>query len=186
MKRFSSNTTAQVSIVVFFVLILGIAFLCNPYYPVLVIAGESSVGTWMSGVLLVISATLMLVFGVQNGLMPWIPLSMFFFLLSVDERFMFHEALKERLLFILPAPWLWVVQLPVILGSLIGFFLVLFLSKKILSSRRVWLYMVLLFGGASVVFDIMEAGVFLEEVFKLAGELLFVLLLVGEVRSSLK
>lgn len=180
--RSRPHKIAIVVLISFFVLVPVIALLLNPYYPVLVIAGESSVGTWMSGAMLVMAATLSLVLAIQKGWSPWVHMSMFFFLLALDERFMFHESIGERLLFAYPES-AWLSQLPVMAAGLAGLWIILFLRRKFLPVNRIFLMLALAMGGVSVVYDLLEAGVLIEEILKLTAELCMVLALTGEIET---
>lgn len=178
--RSGPRKTALTVIVSFFVLVPVIALLLNPYYTVLVIAGESSVGTWMSGAMLVMAATLSLVLGIQRGWFPWTPASIFFFLLALDERFMFHESARERLLFRYPNST-WLSQLPVVAALLAGLCITIILWRKFIPPNRIFLMLVLALGTLSVIYDILEAGVLIEEILKLTAELFLVIALIGEI-----
>jgi hypothetical protein len=156
----------------FFIAVFAIAFALNRYFPMLVIAGESSVGTWMSGALLMICATLCLVLGMREGWWPWTLITVFF-LLALDERFMFHEHLKELIIFSHPETKLalWIYELPVISGALVGVIVVVILWRYLHGAARILLVIATALGTASVVIDVLAAGVFWEECSKLIGEL---------------
>jgi hypothetical protein len=170
----------------FFISVFAIAFIFHPHYPLLVIAGESSVGTWMSGVLLISCAMVSLIIGMKIGWWPWRPTTVFFFLLALDERFMFHEQVKERLVFsyhsIFGSSHLF-YELPVMIGASLGVLMTYLLWQHLRDSRLLLLSAALL-GALSVVFDITSAGVVLEECFKLLGELMLVVALVKKVSVS--
>src|SRR4051812_33029985 len=88
-----------ISLCSFFSLIFSIALSWDNTPAVLIIGGENSVGSWMSGVLLVISSTLSAVIASKRRWYPWILFSVFFMLLAIDENFMIHEAIKRRIIF---------------------------------------------------------------------------------------
>ncbi len=181
--RSKNHKIAVLVLVSFFILVLGIALLLNPYYPVLVFAGESSAGTWMSGAMLVMAATLSLTRAIQKGWWPWIPVSIFFLMLVIDEHFMFHETIRERLLFAYTdLPWL--SQLPILAAGLTGLFVTLILWREFLPFNRIILAAVVIFGGLSLIYDILEAGVMIEEILKLAAELCLVISLTGEMEPT--
>ncbi len=160
----------------FFILVLGVAFAFNRHFQQLVIAGEASVATWMSGALLIISATLCLITGMQQKVFPWFLFSAFFFVLALDERFMFHEQLKTRIIFSFPSALAsrWLYELPVIAGSIAGALIAILLWKNLEQPGRLLLAIAVVLGGASVLIDILAAGVLWEECFKLTAELLMV------------
>jgi hypothetical protein len=168
---------------IFFVLVLGIAFRYNPHFPVRVIAGEQSAGTWLSGVLLIIMASMSLVISMRQRWYPWLLLAMFFLLLALDERFMFHEQLKEHIIFSSYADWLprWAYELPVIIGGCLGGLMAFALWRNLPAKSRVLLLVAVVMGTASVVIDILAGGVVLEECLKLVAELLVVCVLVSRV-----
>jgi hypothetical protein len=154
----------------FFVVSFAIAFSVNRYFPTLVIAGEASVGTWMSGVLLITCAVLSLVHGIQWGWYPWFLSSSFFFLLAADERFMFHEQMKDFIIFSYSHAPLLMHELPVVVAACAGGFVAWTLWKH-LARGKIFLIGGVVLGLASVVFDIFSLGVLWEECFKLFGEL---------------
>lgn len=172
-----------VLLVVLFLLFFVIAFAWQPHNPVLILAGESSPGTWLSGVLLVTAATIALVTGMRRGWFPWYITAVFFFILAADERFMFHERVKEKIIFSVPAieTSRWVYELPVILGTCAGIALVVLLWRHLRRTSRILLILTALSGSISVGFDVMHAGVVWEESFKLLGELLLICIMLKEV-----
>jgi hypothetical protein len=167
----------------FFILVLGISFVFNPHYPVLVIVGESSVGTWMSGTLLIIAASLSIVMGIQKGWFPWIIFVAFFLLLALDERFMFHEQIKEGIIFNTnnSVAWRCVYDLPVLFGAFVGLIITLLLWRNLCSLGKILLIFAMLLGSISVLFDILSTGAFIEDGCKLLAELCLACALVGEV-----
>jgi hypothetical protein len=171
----------------FFTLVLGVAFYSNCHYPVMVLAGESSTGTWMSGVLLVVSASAALMLGMKKEKVVWFVIATFFLILALDERFMFHEKLKEYIIFSrsTPKPSKLLYELPVIVGAFAGIVIVFLLWKNMNGPGRLILLCATVLGISSVVMDIMATGVFWEECFKLLGELLVsctLLKMAGEIR----
>lgn len=160
---------------IFFVLVFAVAFIANPYYPLQVLAGESSVGTWVSGVLLIVSATVSLTIGIRTGHRHWFLIAAFFSTLALDERFMFHERLKEKIIFSLDhsakhARWLY--ELPAITGACIGAVIAYILWKKLQNTARRLLLAATILGTASVTIDVLAAGVVWEESCKLLAELI--------------
>lgn len=158
----------------FFILVFAFAFAFNPHFPQLVLAGESSVATWMSGALLIISASLCLVMVMYKGNGLWYILTAFFFLLAADERFMFHEQLKERIIFSFQPSKIsaLIYELPVIAGACLGAVMARLLWLQLRGMSRVFLLCAVALGILSVVIDIFTAGVLWEEGFKLLAELL--------------
>jgi hypothetical protein len=171
----------------FSVLVLLIAFICNPQYPIRVISGEASVGTWLSGALLVTAAVLSMVAGMRSGGYPWFIFTVFFAILALDERFMFHEHLKERIVFsftAIPASWHWVYELPVLLGAGIGALVAALLWRQFTRSGRILLMCAAVLGSASVAIDVLSLGVFWEDSLKLVAELALTCALLGEVDGN--
>jgi len=164
------------------------AYLARPDYPVLVICGESSMGTWLSGMMLVTLAVLSMLLAMQRRIFPWVLFTLFFTVLSLDERFMFHEYFKERLLIALrmkPHSWQVICELPVMIGSVIGAGAAALLWKNIRSrSGRVLLSMAVACGTGSVVIDILCCGVLWEDSLKLIAEMCLVSAFIGMVPLS--
>lgn len=149
-----------------------------------VIAGERSVSTWVSGVLLVMSATISLVFAMRRGWFPWLMLTLFFLVLALDEHYLFHEAIKYHIIFyytIDPSKLSIIAELPVIAGAVIGAFAALTLWRRLSRRGRTLLVGAVVLGTASVVMDIFAMGVLLEDSFKVFAELLLVSALLSEV-----
>lgn len=166
--------SARTSIIIlcsFVVGVFAIALSQNTFFPVLVFAGEDSVGTWMSGALLIFSASMCLFISMSERWYPWIVLSGFFLLLALDEKFMFHERVKEWIIFS-GTTSRWVYELPVILGAGIGMCAALVLWQHTRWKSHVLLVGTVVFGLASVVIDVLAAGILWEECFKLFAELL--------------
>jgi hypothetical protein len=170
---------------IFFVSVFTVAFIFNPHYPMFVIAGESSVGTWMSGVLLVISGTTVSIVGMRQGWFPWLPLSAFFMLLALDERFMFHERWKQRIIFSAHDKNVsrWVYELPVMAGACAGALVAFVLWRYLRGGSRVLLLCASVLGAASVAVDVLAAGVLWEECLKLLAELLMVCALLSRIEE---
>ena len=108
-----------------------------------------------------------------------------FLLLALDERFMFHEQLKEQIIFSSYADKLprWLYEIPVIAGACIGGFMALLLWRNLSLKSRVLLLFAVVMGTASVVIDVLAGGVFWEECLKLVAELLVVCALVMKVEE---
>lgn len=174
--------SARISILLvcgFFVAVFAVAFWWNASYPVLVLGGEDSVGTWMSGALLTFMASLCLFISMHQRWYPWLILAAFFLLLALDERFMFHERIKERIIFSFHTDSLsrWLYELPVIAGACAGVFAAIVLWQHLPVKTRMLLPVVVLLGTTSVIIDVLAAGVLWEECFKLLAELLMVTVL---------
>jgi hypothetical protein len=170
-------------VALFFAIVVIVAFVTNKYYPVRAIAGEDSVGTWLSGVLLVMAMTLSLVAGKRRGALLWYMAALFFLLCAADEHFMFHEQFKERLIFAFTGAGSGsglLFELPILAGAAAGIAMTALLWPTIRRNGRVLLAGAAAFGGLSVVIDVLGQGVFIEDCCKLAAELLIVLLLIGE------
>lgn len=186
MKTWRSTGKAMGLLCAFFVLVLFVALASNHYYPVLIIAGESSVGAWMSGVLLVVSATVALIIGVRRGGFPWFLISAFFFVLALDERFMFHERMKEYIIFHFTHNFVrsrFINELPVITAAGVGAFVSFILWRHLHGKSRILLLCAAVLGIASVTFDVLAAGVLWEECFKLLAELSIACALLREVEG---
>ena len=172
MKR--TQDKAALLLCSFFIVVFVVAFAQNRHYPMLVIAGEDSVGTWMSGVLLIVCATTSISIGIRQSKAVWFLLALFFLILACDERFMFHEQLKEKIVFFFGSTRgvsRWVAELPVLIGAVIGVFVSHFLWQLLTGKSRLLLVLAAVFGTASVIIDVLSSGVLFEECFKLAGEL---------------
>jgi len=173
-------------LIVFFLIVLAVSlYASRPFYP-LALAGESSVGTWLSGVLLVLSAAFCLIIGLRQKTVLWFGTTAFLLLLALDERFMFHEQMKERLVFIfhsaLNAPWL--CELPVLFASAVGVCISFLLWKEFTATNRVLLGFTVGLGLVSVAFDVWAAGVLIEECAKLFAELILSCALVRQVETE--
>jgi hypothetical protein len=167
-----SSRTACLLLVGFVMGVPGIALLFNSNFPVLVFAGEDSVGTWMSGALLIFSASRCLFIGMNERWYPWLLLASFFLLLALDERFMFHELVKERILFSHNHTSRPVYELPVIIGAGLGVWAALLLWRHTLLPSRILILGAAALGTTSVVIDVLAAGVLWEECCKILAEML--------------
>lgn len=170
-------------LIVFFFIVLAVSFYVNrPFYQ-LAIAGESSVSTWLSGVLLVISAAFSIIIGVRQKTVLWFGITAFFLLLALDERFMFHEQLKERLIFSFhpSVNAHWIYEIPVLLAACVGGCISFLLRKEFSRTNRILLGFAIGLGLVSVVFDVWAAGVVLEECAKLLAELTITCALLRQV-----
>lgn len=168
----------------FFVIVFAVSFAYNSNYPVLVIAGEFSVGTWMSGVLLIVSASVSLIIALRKDWFLWFSVAVFFFVLALDERFMFHERLKEYIIFSFHTTTFWIYELPVIVGACIGGIVAYLLWRNLIGMNRILLLCAVVLGTASVAFDVFTASVFLEECFKLLAELIIACSLLGKIEEE--
>ncbi|MGC3945668.1 MAG: hypothetical protein QM762_14300 [Chryseolinea sp.] len=155
----------------FFVIVLLVAFLKSAPYLSNAIAGESSVGTWLSGVLLVTGAVTSLIVGSRHQLWKWYIISVFFLMLAADEHFMFHEKIKEQLIFSDHTKPFWFYEVPVLLGAILGFVVAMVLVRILSGWSRKLLMIGVAFGLASVTMDVLAAGVLIEDMFKLLAEL---------------
>lgn len=154
-----------------------------------IFAGEDSVGSWMSGVLLIISSTVAAAVALRRGWYPWFPFAIFFLLLAVDENFMIHEAMKRSIVFVTYERTnhaiYWMGELPVVVAAGIGAAVAWVLSRNIDRTLRWLIGIGVLFGSCSVVIDILSVGVFWEDSCKLAGELAVTCALVEELEGEL-
>lgn len=169
-------------IILLFLVVPGISIYVHFPYLAKAVSGELSAGTWMSGTLLVISASISLCHGLRCGWYPWLIISAFFFILAIDERFMLHEQIKERLIF----KWhmesfgIVVYEIPVIAGAFVGIAISFLLWRHLQQSLRVWLVTAIVLGTGSVIFDIFRVGVLVEDLFKLFAELIITCTLLAQ------
>lgn len=180
----SRNDVAIGIVCTFLVVVYAVAFI--NYSPLLgsVIAGETSVATWASGMLLVMSATISLIFAVRRGWFPWTFISLFFLLLALDERFMFHEGIKADIIFYYsldPSQNPMVAEVPVIIGAMAGIAVAVILWRRLNSRGRRLLVGAVVLGAASVVMDIFALGVLFEDSFKVFAELAVTSALLSDV-----
>lgn len=171
---------------IFFVVLFGISLAFGSSF-VSVIAGEDSVGSWMSGVLLVISSITTAFIASKRGWYPWAVFATFFMLLAIDENFMIHEAMKRMLVFTryeaTDHPVYWVGELPVMIAALIGAFVARIMSRNINRDLRWLIAGGVIFGTASVIIDVLTMGVLWEDGFKLIAELAVTCALVTEAQN---
>ena len=168
----------------FFGLVVACAFIGSRHYPARALSGEASVGTWLSGALLIAASVSALAAGMRRGLIPWSLYGLFFAVLALDERFMFHEQAKTRIQFGYPGireAWQWVYEVPVLLGAVVGGFLALHLGKRMGRRGRIFLGCAALLGSASVAMDVLHAGAVPEDCLKLLAELALLCGLLGEI-----
>lgn len=158
----------------FFIIVLATAFFSNPYFPMVVLARENSAGTWMSGTLLTFMASLCLFISMKQRWHPWLLFAIFFMVLALDERFMFHEQIKERIIFSFQEVTLsrLVYELPVIIGACLGGFISVLLWRQMPSKSRILLAAAVVLGATSVMLDVLGGGVLWEDSCKLLAELL--------------
>lgn len=153
--------------------------------PASIVSGEDSFGTWLSGTLLIASATASLLLWKARGPWPWILTSPFFWALALDERFMFHESVKERIQ-VASAGWplpIYVSEAPAIGGALLGVAVCFALWRPLRPEGRALLLSGACLGIASVALDVLHRGAFPEDVCKLLGELCVLQALWGEAPS---
>lgn len=167
----------------FFILTLFAGFFYNRHFPVLAVGSESSMGTWLSGVLLAISAAAALITGMRSAEYRWWIVAVFFFLLGADERFMFHERMKEYIIFTYSASSVWIYELPVLVGALAGALVSWMLWQQLEGMSKVLLAGAVLLGLASVALDVLGKNVLIEESLKLLAELLIACSLVSRSAS---
>ena len=167
---------ASFALCAFFVATILVGWIYNDLGIVRVVGGENSVGSWLSGVLLVISATTSGFMSVERKKYVWLLACLFFLTLAIDENFMLHEYAKRTIVFTdynnttdsgneLRG------EIPVMIGALIGAFAA-YVLWRITDRRYRWLIPIgVLLGTASVVMDIFKVGVLWEDSCKLLGEL---------------
>ncbi len=167
-------------LIIFSALVLWFAYRANLFFPMRAIAGEQSAGTWLSGVLLIMMASLSLILSMRVGWYPWILLTLFFLLLAADEHFMYHEYIKERIIFS-GTRSKWLYELPAIFGACVGCAVSAVIWKSIHKNNRTLLIIAIAMGAGSVVIDVLAAGVLWEELLKLSAELIVVSMLLIEI-----
>jgi hypothetical protein len=169
----ATNHLATKLLCTFFILFFAVAFFLQRDFPINVVAGEDSPGTWMSGALLIIAATTSLVIGKREGWWPWSLFFIFFIALALDERFMFHEQLKERIIFSYGKSISSLIyELPVMFGACVGACAAFTFWRYVDNLSRLLLICAALLGTLSVILDVLNVATFFEESCKLAGELL--------------
>jgi hypothetical protein len=162
----------------FVLVVLSVSLYYLRHFPATVIVGESSVVTWLSGMMLIFMAALSLTIAMRDQIHPWLLSTLFFILLALDERFMFHERLKEYIIFSLKIQSSTMYNLPVVAGALGGVAIVTLLWKHLSKSNRWLVATAAVLGGASVAIDLVEGGVVPEELLKLIAEICVVCALV--------
>ena len=172
----------------FFFVVFAIAFLFSGDTATTIIAGEDSVGSWMSGVLLIISAAVSANAASVRKPYPWLLFTIFFALLAVDENFMIHEGLKRWIVFsrfeATGEAVYWIGELPVIAGAFVGA-LVAFVMWRHVDQKARWLIALgVIFGLISVTMDVVAYGVVWEDSCKLIGELAVTSALVWDVQKQ--
>jgi hypothetical protein len=187
-KRGVSIRQARLVLAVLMALILAVAFGIYRYYPVSVLSGENSVGTWVSGYLLAACAILCLVIAMHRGPVPWLPFMVFFTGLALDERFMFHEQLKEYILFSSPGPKphpssgpAYAGEIPVIIAAILGAGVAMFIWRSVRPRNRIFLILAAALGSLSVALDVVNVQLVLEDLSKVLGEFCITCCLLGEV-----
>jgi hypothetical protein len=175
---------SSVFLIAFLIAVFGIAWRINPNYPRLILAGESSVATWASGMLLVMCGTFSLVLANRSKSLTWLSAATFFFVLAIDERFMIHEYIKQRLVFGYPSSSNLVHELPVVGGAIIGSVMSFLLWHNLSRGARLLLLGAVILGTVSVVIDIMDAGVIMEEVAKILAEVMITIALLSKISAE--
>ena len=177
----SNRGKAIIAVCLFVVITFLIAFYLNPQYPAGIIAGESSDATWLSSIMLGACAAFSLVISMHRG-RKWVFISVFFALLSLDEHFMFHERIKERIIFNSggTAPKL-ISESPVIVGMIAGLVVAYILWNQLASPGRRFLVAAIILGMASAIIDIFSAGVLVEDSLKVIAELAITCAMLTEV-----
>jgi hypothetical protein len=169
-----SPVQAIAILVMFCATVIGGALVYHRQFPILVFAGEDSVVTWLSGALLIFCAAMCFHISITQQWRSWLLLAAFFMVLALDERFMFHERLKEWILFSSGTKMRWLYELPVIVASVGGLFVTIVLWRETYFKSRMLLVAAAVLGSVSVVIDIFASGVVWEECFKMFGEILLV------------
>ncbi|MEJ1239726.1 hypothetical protein WBG78_16435 [Chryseolinea sp. T2] len=171
MRMIPKQLTGIFFLCVFFVTVIAAAVYRSMPYPLQATSGESSAGTWLSGVLLAVGATCSLINGMQSRNWKWYVIALFFLLLAADEHFMFHERLKEWLIFTDHSRPFWFYEAPVLIGAAAGVLVAYTLARMLQGSGRLLLFIGAVLGSISVIMDVLAAGVLFEDVFKLLAEL---------------
>jgi hypothetical protein len=156
---------------VFVTVTLGLALLYSGDFPALAVASETSVGTWLSGVLLSCCAGISLVYCLRYDWYRWAIIVTFFLLLAADEHFMFHERMKEWITFSYTGATKLVRESPVIAGAVLGGWIVRLLWNELSREGRIILSVATLCGILSVTLDVMGGAALVEECLKIVGEL---------------
>jgi hypothetical protein len=175
-----SGNAAVLILITSFVLFFVVA-LTQHDYPMMIIGGEQSPGTWISGALLLFCSALSLTLSFKKAI-PWIFIFFFFIALAIDERFMLHEQIKESIVFSTPSDTSrFLYELPVIIGACTGFGIALTLMRELKHNERILLSAAIVLGTISVVVDIFSLGVLWEECTKLIAELIIAVALIKKV-----
>lgn len=118
------------------------------------------------------------------GILIWGIVTFFFTVLSLDERFMFHEQIKERIIFgstKIAESGRWIYEFPVLIASGVGIYFSILLWQNLQRHGRILLIWAVFFGSSKVAFDVFCLGAFWEGSFKLLAEFALVCALFGEV-----
>jgi hypothetical protein len=100
---------------------------------------------------------------------------------------MYHEKLKEWILFSSPESSRWFYELPVVLGAVMGAIVAFVMWQNSPNTMsRILVVVAVAFGCASVAIDVFAAGVLWEECCKLAGEMLVASALIVTVAPPVK
>jgi hypothetical protein len=170
----------------FFILVFGFAFFFSRESITYIVAGEDSVGSWMSGTLLTMCATITGIIAMKRKWYPWLIFTIFFIALAIDENFMIHEAMKRTLVFTnyeqTGKPNDWIGEIPIIVASLFGALIASILWTNLDNSIKWIIPMAAALGSASVVMDVMAVGVLWEDLLKLIAELLVTCALILELK----
>jgi hypothetical protein len=169
-------------------LVVAVSFVFNRHYPESVLSGENSTGTWLSVFLLAGSCTATLIIGMQRTGFCWWVVSAFFFMLALDERFMFHERLKQYIVFSSADPAsvpFYLAEAGVLGGIIIGASMACLMWKHTLSKGRLFLVLGVAFGSLSAILDIADHCLFLEDLCKLLGETMVFMYLLGEIAVAI-
>jgi hypothetical protein len=180
----SRDSVAIAIVCGFLTIVFVVAFVNHSPFPARVIGGESSVATWVSGMLLVMAATIALIFAMRRGWFPWSLITLFLLVLALDERFMFHEGFKADIVFYYgldPSRRSIVAEVPVIAGAMAGLLVASVLWRRLSRRGRTLLVGAAVLGMISVAMDVFVLGVLLEDSFKVFAELLLVCALLTEV-----
>jgi hypothetical protein len=183
MKRISPADTGRGFMLLLTVCILGAAFYINRTCPESVICGEESVGTWLSLFLLSSAATVSLCIAMRQRQAMWWLLASFLTVLALDERFMFHEQIKQYIILSSRSPKsvpMLLAELPVLAAGLLGVAAAVITVRRMSHSGRYFIIFAALLGACSIVLDVLNVWLIIEDSCKIAAELLLVLGLIGE------
>ncbi|HNY29297.1 MAG TPA: hypothetical protein PKO15_00275 [Fibrobacteria bacterium] len=180
MKRTGSGSFLRLAPALCFAAILSVP-LARSSRAVLVVSGEDSLGTWLSQSMLVACGAFSLQLCAIRRTWPWRVWSPAFVALALDERFMFHETIKERIQLLLPTTPPRLAEAPVVVVALAGAIAARFLWRDLRTSGRALLSLGVVLGTASVGMDVARAGTLPEDVCKLLAELCVTQALWGEL-----